>query len=57
MGAGFLVQMMLKKKMSKYSKVVNPLGVTGKEIAEKMLAESNIHDVKVIRITPFAFWT
>ena len=48
MGAGFLIQMMLKNKMNQYSQEVNPLGITGREIAEKMLKEKCIFDVKVI---------
>lgn len=48
MGAGFLVQMMLKRKMTKYSEQVNPLGWSGKEVAERMLKENGIFDVKVI---------
>jgi hypothetical protein len=48
MGAGFLIQMMLKNKMNQYSQEVNPLGITGREIAEKMLKENGIFDVKVI---------
>jgi len=48
MGAGFLVQMMLKSRMNKYSQVVNPLNMTGKEIAEKMLKDNGIFDVQVI---------
>lgn len=48
MGAGFLVQMMLKNRMNKYSQVVNPLNMTGKEIAEKMLKDNGIFDVQVI---------
>lgn len=48
MGASFLIQMLLKRRMEKYSNVVNPLGLTGKEIAEAMLRENGIYDVKVI---------
>lgn len=47
MGAGFLVQMMLKSKMNRYSQIQNDLGWTGREVAEKMLAENGIHDVTV----------
>lgn len=47
-GAGFLIQMRLKSKMKKYSKEVNSLGLTGKEIAEMMLKESGIYDVEII---------
>jgi Zn-dependent membrane protease YugP len=48
MGGSFLVQMMLKRKMNKYSQEANPLGLTGKEIAEKMLKDNGIYDVQVI---------
>lgn len=48
MGAGFLVQMMLKSRMNKYSQTLNPLNMTGKEIAEKMLKDNGIFDVQVI---------
>jgi Zn-dependent membrane protease YugP len=48
MGAGFLVQMMLKSRMNKYSQVANPLNMSGKEIAEKMLKDNGIFDVQVI---------
>lgn len=34
--------------MNKYSQVVNPLNLTGKEIAEKMLKDNGIFDVQVI---------
>lgn len=47
MGASFLVQMMLKNKMDKYSQIKNDLGLSGKQIAEKMLSENGIHDVTV----------
>lgn len=50
MGAGFLVQMMLKSKMNKYSQIQNDLGLTGREIAEKMLAENGINDVEVVSV-------
>ncbi len=45
---GFIVQQRLKSKFKKYSKIPVSNGMTGKEIAERMLAENNIHDVKVI---------
>jgi len=48
MGGGFLVQMMLKRKMDTYSSTRNDLNMTGKEIAEAMLKENGIYDVKVI---------
>lgn len=45
---GFLVQMKLKSVFKKYSKVSSPNGLTGKQIAEKMLRDSNIYDVQVV---------
>ncbi|MFV8226392.1 zinc metallopeptidase [Christiangramia aquimixticola] len=38
----------LKSKFKKYSQVHLRNGMSGKEIAEKMLRDNNIHDVKVI---------
>ena len=40
----------LKYKMKKYSKQNLSSGMTGKEIAEKMLKDSGIYDVKVISV-------
>ena len=40
----------LKYKMKKYSKQNLSYGMTGKEIAEKMLNDSGIYDVKVISV-------
>lgn len=48
MGAGFLIQMMLKRKMNQYSNDVNSLGLSGKQVAELMLKDNGIYDVKVI---------
>ncbi len=47
-GIGMLVQMQLKSKFSKYSRMHLSNGLSGREIAEKMLADNNITDVKVI---------
>ena len=44
----WLVSNMLKKKFKKYSQVHLRNGMTGAEIAEKMLADHGINDVKVI---------
>jgi len=43
-----LVQMQLKSKFSKYSRMHLSNGLSGREIAEKMLADNHITDVKVI---------
>jgi len=44
----WLVSNQLKKKFEKYSKVQLRNGMTGAEIAEKMLADHGISDVKVV---------
>lgn len=43
-----LVQTMLQSRFSKYSQVGLPSGMTGAEVAMKMLRDHGIHDVKVI---------
>jgi Zn-dependent membrane protease YugP len=45
--AGFLVQWRLKKVFAKYSKVLSPGGLTGAQIAQKMLNDNGIFDVSV----------
>jgi Zn-dependent membrane protease YugP len=47
---GWLVSMQLKRKFNQYSQTPISSGLSGKEIAEKMLRDSNIHDVKVISV-------
>ncbi len=44
----WLVSNQLKTKFRKYSKLHLQNGMSGKEVAERMLADSNIYDVKVI---------
>ena len=44
---GMLVQRQLKNKFKKYSQLRLQNGMSGKEIAEKMLADNGIFDVKV----------
>lgn len=46
----WLVSNQLKSKFKKYSKVHLQNGMSGKEIAEKMLADNGIYDVKVISV-------
>lgn len=46
--ASWLVSSTLKKKFAKYSKVQLRNGMSGAEIAEKMLADHGIRDVEVI---------
>ena len=46
-GISLIVSMVLKGKFSKYSKIPLANGMTGKQVAEKMLRENGIYDVKV----------
>jgi hypothetical protein len=47
---GGIVSSKLKNKIKKYSKVMTSSGMSGKEIAEKMLADHNITDVKIVSV-------
>ncbi len=49
-GIGMFVQYQLKNKFKKYSKLHLQNGLSGKEIAEKMLTDNGIYDVKVISV-------
>ena len=46
-GISFVVSMILKGKFSKYGKIPLANGLSGKEVAEKMLRENGIYDVQV----------
>jgi hypothetical protein len=48
-----LVSMILKGKFSAYSRVPLANGMSGKEVAEKMLRENGIYDVKVTSVDGF----
>ncbi len=50
---GMVVQGRLKSKFAAYSKVPTSSGMSGKEIAEKMLNDNGIYDVKVISVNGF----
>lgn len=50
---GMIVQFRLKSKFSAYSKVPTGSGLSGKEIAEKMLHDNGIYDVSVISVPGF----
>lgn len=50
MGIGMLVGFILKRKFQKYSKIPSQRGLSGKEIAEMMLRDYGIHDVRVISV-------
>lgn len=45
--ASFLVQNMLQRRFEKYSKVPLTNGMTGAEVARKMMNDNDIYDVKV----------
>src|SRR5690554_2525945 len=45
---GWLVQARLQSRFKKYSKIPLKSGITGKEVAEKMLHDNGIFDVQVI---------
>lgn len=45
---GFIVQSRLQNVFDKYSKVLAPGGMTGREAAEKMLRDYGIKDVRVV---------
>lgn len=47
---GMIVQFRLKSKFAKYSKVPTKNGMSGKEIAEKMLRDNGIYDVQVTSV-------
>jgi Zn-dependent membrane protease YugP len=47
---GGIVSSRLKKKFKKYSRIATLSGMSGKEVAEKMLADNKINDVKVISV-------
>ena len=49
-GLSWFVSNRLKSKFKKYSKERLSIGLTGKQIAEKMLSESGIYDVKVLNV-------
>ena len=44
---GMIVQARLQSVFKKYSQVMFPGGLTGREVAEKMLHDNGIYDVKV----------
>ena len=46
-GISMLVSMQLKGKFTRYSKIGLTGGLTGREVAEKMLKENGIYDVSV----------
>lgn len=52
-GISMLVSFVLKSKFARYSKLFLQRGISGREVAEKMLKENNIYDVKVVSVSGF----
>jgi uncharacterized protein len=52
-GISMLVSLQLKSKFNRYSKEPLASGMSGKEVAEKMLQENGITDVKVLSVDGF----
>lgn len=48
MVVSFIVQQMLQSRFNKYSQVGLPNGMSGAEVAQKMLRDHGIYDVKVV---------
>lgn len=47
---GFVVQSRLKSKFEAYSKIPIPAGLTGRDVAEKMLHDNGIYDVQIMSV-------
>ncbi|MBL7928540.1 MAG: zinc metallopeptidase [Bacteroidia bacterium] len=50
MAIGWLVQMQLKRRFHEYSETPIGSGLSGKDIAEKMLRDNGINDVRIISV-------
>jgi Zn-dependent membrane protease YugP len=53
LGISMIVSMILKSRFAEFSKIPLASRLTGKEVAEKMLRENGIYDVKVISVQGF----
>lgn len=52
-GLSLIVSMILKGKFSKYGKIPLASGLTGRQVAERMLRENGIYDVQVTSVQGF----
>ena len=52
-GISMLVSFILKRRFATFSKIPLSARLTGKEVAEKMLRENGIYDVKVVSVEGF----
>lgn len=50
---GMIVQFRLKSKFAEYAKMPTSSGMSGKEVAEKMLKQNSINDVQVVSVAGF----
>ena len=53
MAIGMIVQFTLKSKFKRYSQEPTSSGLSGKEVAQKMLKDNGIYDVEVISVNGF----
>lgn len=53
LGLSMLVSFILKRRFATFSKIPLSARLTGKEVAEKMLRENGIYDVKVVSVNGF----
>ncbi len=53
LGISLLVSMVMKNKFTRYGKVQLANGLSGREIAQKMLRENGIYDVQVVSVNGF----
>lgn len=52
-GISMIVSMIMKSRFAVYNKIPLTAGLTGKEVAEKMLRENGIYDVQVVSVDGF----
>ena len=52
-GISMIVSLILKSRFAAYSKIPLAARLTGKEVAEKMLRENGLYDVKVVSVEGF----
>jgi Zn-dependent membrane protease YugP len=50
MGLSWLISWQLKSRFKKYSAIPMNYGMTGKDVAEKMLKDSGVYDVQVVSV-------
>src|SRR3990170_8573722 len=52
-GLSMVVSLILKSKFNTYSKIFLSSGLTGRQVAERMLKENGIYDVRVVSAEGF----